>query len=102
VQAIVVEPRAGGACYEDWGDCRGHLYGVVTVYDPPRALGLRGRIMPGTILDTQYDLDADGEETILRMSKVAGGPMTDDEAASVATHGDISRFADALRAVIEG
>ena len=100
--AIVIEPRAGGAHYEDWGDGAGYVYGHVTVWDPPRALALRGRIMPGSILDTEYELEPDLGETILRVSKVAVGPMTDEEAAGVRTFGDVSRFEAALRVVIEG
>jgi hypothetical protein len=38
---------------------------------------------------------------VLRMSKVAVGPMTDEEAASISEFGDIGRFADALRSVVE-
>ena len=101
-QAIVVEPRVGGAHYEDWGDGAGYLYGHVTVWDPPRGVAFRGRIMPGSILDTEYELEQDGDDTILRVSKVAVGPMTDEEAAGVRTFGDVSRFESALRAVIEG
>ena len=101
-QAIVIEPRVGGAHYEDWGGGAGHLYGHVTVWDPPRALALRGRIMPGSMLDTEYELEEDAEDTILRVSKVAVGPMTDEEAAGVRTFGDVSRFEAALRTVIEG
>ena len=99
---VVVEPRVGGAHYEDWGDGRGHLYGHVTVWDPPHAFSTRGRLMPGTILDSAYELEAVGDETVLRVSKVAVGPITDEEAASIKRYGDISRFADALRAVVEG
>jgi DNA-binding transcriptional ArsR family regulator len=103
VRAVVIEPQVGGRHYEDWGDGTGHLYGHVTVYDPPARLGLRGRIMPGTILDTTYELEDGGDDTVvLRMSKVATGPMTEEEAASVRTYGDIARFADALRALVEG
>jgi uncharacterized protein YndB with AHSA1/START domain len=101
-QAIVIEPRVGGTHYEDWGEGAGHLYGHVTVWDPPRRLALRGRIMPGSILDTEYELAPDGGDTILQVSKVAVGPMTDEEAAGVRTFGDVSRFESALRAVIEG
>ena len=36
VRRIVLEPRVGGQHYEDWGHGSGHLYGEVTVYDPPR------------------------------------------------------------------
>ena len=103
VRAVIIEPQVGGRHYEDWGDGLGHLYGHVTFYDPPRRLGLRGRIMPGTILDTAYEIeDADDGGVLLRMSKIAVGPMTEEEAGSVRTYGDIGRFADALRAVVEG
>lgn len=100
-KAIVVEPRVGGAHFEDWGDGMGHLYGHVTVYDRPRRFATRGRIMPGTILDSEYEFEPDGDETVLAMSKVAVGPMTDDEAGSIRMFGDIGRFEDALRAVVE-
>jgi DNA-binding transcriptional ArsR family regulator len=101
VRAVVIEPHVGGRHYEDWGDGAGHLYGHVTAYDPPNRVSLRGRIMPGTILDTEYGITEDGDEAVLRMSKVAVGPMTEEEAASIRTYGDISRFADALRRVVE-
>jgi len=101
-QAIVIEPRVGGLHYEDWGAGAGHLYGSVTAWDPPRAFSTRGRIMPGSILDTTYELERQGDETVLRVSKVAVGPMSDDEAAGVRTFGDVSRFEPALRALIEG
>jgi len=101
VEAIILEPRVGGAHYEDWGDGMGHLYGHVTVYDRPHRLSTRGRIMAGTLLDTQYDIEAEGDETVLRMSKVAVGPMSEDEVGSIRTYGDISRFADALRNLVE-
>jgi uncharacterized protein YndB with AHSA1/START domain len=98
---IVVEPRVGGAHFEDWGDGAGHLYGHVTVWDPPRAWATRGRVMPGTILDTEYELETDGDRTVLRVAKVAVGPMTDDEAAGIRKYGDIANAEAALRAVIE-
>ena len=102
VKAVVVEPRVGGAHYEDWGDGAGHLYGHVTVYDRPHRLGLRGRVFAGSILDTAYEIEPDGDETVLRMSKVAVGPMTDEQAGSIRTYGDIGRFEEALRRVVEG
>jgi len=74
----------------------------VTVYDPPHRYATRGRIMPGTILDTEYEIVAEDGGAVLRMSKVAVGPMTDEEAASIHRHGDIRHFEDALRLVIEG
>ena len=42
-----------------------------------------------------------GDETILRMSKVAVGPMADEQAGSIRTYGDIGRFEEALRRVVE-
>ena len=102
VKAIVLEPRIGGAYYEDWGEGRGHLYGTVTRYDPPFQLHFRGRLDLGTILDTEYTLEPAGDETILRVSKVAVGPFTDEEAAGINKYGDLARFEDALRRVIEG
>jgi DNA-binding transcriptional ArsR family regulator len=102
VQRIVMEPMVGGRHYEDWGDGMGHLYGHVTVFDRPHELSLRGRVMPGSILDTHYQLEADGEETVLRASKICVGPMTDEEAAGVQSFGNIQRFEVALRALVEG
>lgn len=101
VRSIVVEPHVGGAHYEDWGDGMGHLYGHVTVFDRPHVFSTRGRVMAGTILDTRYDLEEDGEGTVLRMSKVAVGPMTEEEAESIQTYGDLARFEEPLRRLVE-
>lgn len=102
VRAVVVEPFVGGRHYEDWGDGRGHLYGHTTEYDPPFHWATRGRLMPGTIHDSFYDITPDGPEHVaLRVTKVVSGPMTDEEAASVRTHGDLTLMADALRAHVE-
>ena len=56
----------------------------------------------GTILDTEYTLEESGDETIVRVSKVAVGPFTDEDAAGISKYGDLARFEDALRRVIEG
>lgn len=101
VKAVVVEPEVGGKHFEDWGGGAGHLYGHVTVYDPPHRFGTRGRVMPGTILDSQYEITQDGAETVLSMTKIAFGPMTEEEAESIQTYGDIGRFEEALRQVVE-
>jgi DNA-binding transcriptional ArsR family regulator/uncharacterized protein YndB with AHSA1/START domain len=102
VRAIVLDHRVGGLHYEDWGDGRGHLYAQVTSWDPPHAYSTRGPLMPGVILDSTYEVTPDGDETVLRVSKLAVGPMTDEEAGGVRFHGDIARFEEALRKVIEG
>ena len=101
VREIVLEPRVGGAYYEDWGDGRGHLYGHITEYDPPAALAYRGRLDMGTILDTEYALEEDGSQTILRVSKVAVGPITEEQARGIHRYGDIRNFEDALREFVE-
>jgi DNA-binding transcriptional ArsR family regulator/uncharacterized protein YndB with AHSA1/START domain len=100
-KAVIVEPKVGGLHYEDWGEGRGHLYGHVTVYDPPHQFSTRGRLMPGTILDSEYKLELDGDGVVLAMTKTAVGAMTDEEAASIRTFGDISRFAEPLRQLVE-
>ena len=102
VLRIVFEPRVGGALYEDWGDGRGHLYAQLVEFDPPLHWMTRGRLHAGTILDTTYDLEADGDHTILRTSKTAIGPMTNDEAAGIRRYGDLALFEAALRSAIEG
>jgi len=56
---------------EDWGDGRGHLYGEVTVYDPPLRWATRGRVMPGTILDTDYRLREEAGAVVVSVTKVA-------------------------------
>lgn len=103
VRAIVFEPRIGGLLYEDWGDGAGHVYAQLVEFDPPRHWLTRGRLHAGTILDTTYDLEAaDDGTTVIRVSKTAIGPMTDDEAAGIRRYGDLALFEAALRAAIEG
>jgi DNA-binding transcriptional ArsR family regulator len=96
VQRIVLEPRVGGQHYEDWGDGSGHLYGQVTAWDPPLGWSTRGRLMPGTILDTDYQLTEEDGGVTVRVTKVAMGPISDDEAAGITQYGDLSRYAPAI------
>ncbi len=99
---VVMEPRVGGSHYEDWGDGAGYLYGQVTQWAPPHAVSLRGRVGPGVLLDTSYEITAQEQgQTLLRMSKVATGPMTEEEAGGIRRFGDIANFTDELRKVIE-
>jgi DNA-binding transcriptional ArsR family regulator len=102
VRRVVLEPRVGGQHYEDWGDGRGHLYGQVTVYDPPTRWATRGRVSPGTILDTEYELTEDSGAVIVRVRKVAVGPLTEEEAAGIARFGDISDYAPAIQKLAAG
>ena len=97
VRRVVLEPRVGGQHYEDWGDGHGHLYGEVTVYDPPLRWATRGRVMPGTILDTDYRLREEAGAVVVSVTKVATGPMTKEEAAGIARFGDLTRYAPAIQ-----
>jgi DNA-binding transcriptional ArsR family regulator len=103
VRAVVVEPRVGGRHYEDWGGETGHLYGQVTLFDPPRAWATRGRLSPGTVLDTEYELTEEpGPVTVVRVTKAAVGPISDEEAAGIGTFGDIRRYTPAIEALAAG
>jgi DNA-binding transcriptional ArsR family regulator len=92
-RAVVLEPELGGRLYEDWGNGMGHLYGHVTAWDPPQAWSTRGRLSAGTTLDSSYDLTPNGTGVVVRVSKVAVGPLSDEEAAGIAEYGDISGYA---------
>jgi len=98
----VLEPRVGGQHYEDWGDGSGHLYGQVTVYDPPARWATRGRVYPGTILDTDYELTEETGGVRVRVTKLAVGPMTEEEAAGIAEFGDFSGSAAAIEKLAAG
>ncbi|HEV8219752.1 MAG TPA: ArsR family transcriptional regulator [Streptosporangiaceae bacterium] len=102
VRAIVLEPRVGGQHYEDWGDGRGHLYGQVTAYDPPVRWATRGRLMPGVTLDTEYQLTGQDGITTVRVTKVAVGPMSEEDAAGIARFGDLSGYAAAIERLAAG
>ena len=102
VQGVVVEPRVGGAVYENWGDGAGYLYGLVTVYDPPQRYATRGHLDAGTILDTDFRITQENDASLLQMSKVIVGPLTEEEAGLFLKYGDIAHFEDALRSWIEG
>lgn len=102
VKRIVFEPRVGGAQYEDWGDGAGYYYGVVTEWDPPRTYSVRTKLHPGTIMDTQATIERVESGAVLRSSRVIVGPITDEQEHGIRFHGDLSRFEDAIRAVVEG
>lgn len=102
VRSVVLEPRVGGQHYEDWGNGSGHLYGHVTVYDPPARWATRGRVYPGTILDTGYELTEETGGVRVRVTKLATGPMTEEEAAGIAEFGDFSGCAAAIEKLAAG
>ena len=102
VQRLVLEPRVGGSQYEDWGDGAGYLYGTVTEWDPPRRYAVRSRLHPGTVMDTLTTIEAIDGGAVLRSSRVIVGPITDEQERGIRSHGDLARFEDAIRAVVEG
>jgi DNA-binding transcriptional ArsR family regulator len=96
---IVLEPRVGGAHYEDWGAPAGRLYGHVTVYDPPTRWATRGWLSAGTILDSDYQLSEHDGSVRVHVSKVAIGPLSDDEAEGIAAYGDFRPYATAIESL---
>jgi DNA-binding transcriptional ArsR family regulator len=93
---VVLEPRVGGAHYEDWGPPAGHLYGHVTVYDPPTRWATRGRLSDGTILDSDYELSEHDGGVRVHVIKVAVGPLSEDEAEGITEHGDFRPYVAAI------
>ena len=65
-------------------------------FDPPLAWATRGRLSPGTILDTGYALTEEAGTVTVRVTKVAVGPISDEEAEGIAEFGDIRRYAPAI------
>jgi DNA-binding transcriptional ArsR family regulator len=96
---VVLEPRVGGQHYEDWGESAGYLYGHVTVYDPPTRWSTRGRLMGGTILDSDYELADEAGGVRLSVTKVAVGPISEDEADGIAKYGDYRPFASSIESL---
>ncbi|MDT3683328.1 MAG: helix-turn-helix domain-containing protein [Truepera sp.] len=102
VQRVVLEPRVGGAQYEDWGDGRGYFYGHVTEWDPPRRYAVRSRLHAGTVMDTALAIEATEAGSVLRSSRVIVGPIDDEQERGIRFHGDLGRFEEAIRKVVEG
>jgi hypothetical protein len=95
-RGVVLEPRVGGAHYEDWGPPAGHLYGHVTVYDPPSRWATRGWLTGGTILDSDYRVTDEEGAVRVQVIKVAVGPLTAEQAEGISEHGDYRAYADAI------
>src|SRR5690606_9524631 len=102
VKRMVFEPRVGGAQYEDWGDGTGYHYGHVTEWDPPHRYAVRSRLHPGTLMDTQMTIEPTTDGAVVRSSRVVVGPITDEQEQGIRYHGDLAKFEDAIRRVVEG
>ena len=101
VKRVVFEQRVGGEQYEDWGDGRGYHYGHVTEWDPPWRYSVRSRLHPGTVMDTLAIVEPTADGAQLRSSRVIVGPISDEQERGIRQHGDLARFADAIRSVVE-
>jgi hypothetical protein len=87
--------------YEDWGDGAGVLYNTIIHLDPPKVLGVRGNLRPAITLEQWVVLVPEGDATVIQHSTVAFGPITDEMAEGIRSHGDMSLFEDRLRAWVE-
>jgi hypothetical protein len=57
----------------------------------------RGRVLPGTILDTDYRLREEAGAVVVSVTKIATGPMTEEEAAGIGRFGDLTPYAAAIQ-----
>ena len=101
VKRLVLEPRVGGEQYEDWGDGRGYHHVRVTERDPPFRYAVRSRLHPGTVMDTLAVLEPTADGALLRSSRVVVGPISDEQERGIGVHGDLARFHDAIRSIVE-
>jgi hypothetical protein len=63
----------------------------------PRGGQPGGRLSAGTTLDSDYQLTELGNGAVrVHIVKVAVGPLTEEEAAGIAEHGDFRRYATAI------
>ncbi len=51
------------------------------------------------ILDTEYELTEEPGAVRVRVTKVAAGPITEEEAKGIAEYGNISSYAPAIQAL---
>lgn len=101
VKRLVFEERVGGVVYEDWGEGRGKLYGVIDFYDPPNAYSMLGHLGGGISLEATYTLEAKGKETILKGSMVCFGEITEEMEKQIRFHGSLEGYEDTLRKYVE-
>ncbi len=101
LKSIVFETRVGGACYEDWGNGAGKLYGVVTWYDPPSVVSMLSHLGGSIDIEHSFGCTTDGDETILKQKMVAYGAISDEAAEGIRSHGDLKATEAELRAYVE-
>ncbi|HVS62428.1 MAG TPA: SRPBCC domain-containing protein [Thermoanaerobaculia bacterium] len=99
------DARPGGSMVEDWGEGQGLMWGQVATVDRPRKLEVVGYAFPqwggpSTWLGT-WDLEADGDGTVVRFSEAAVGRITESYGAEK-EKGWRFLFDGALKAYVEG
>ncbi|HVS12486.1 MAG TPA: SRPBCC domain-containing protein [Thermoanaerobaculia bacterium] len=95
----------GGVMLEDWGGGQGLVWGQVVTVDRPSKLEVTGYAFPqwggpATWLGT-WDLEADGDATVVRFTEAAVGRITEDSMADK-EKGWRFLFDRALKAHVEG
>lgn len=98
-----IEPRVGGRFFEDHGDDRGHMFGLITVYEPPRKLRFIGDFTNREAVHNVVTIDFDelsATRTRVRIDHRAAGEVTDQFAAGFEE--GWNHMAGCLKAFCEG
>lgn len=102
VKSLVNDRRVGGQIYEDWGDGTGKLYGTIGWWDPPAGYSQTSHMLGGGItLVHLYKFVEDGDGTVLRHDFSAFGPISDEMAEGINSHGSLETFEAQLHSWIE-
>jgi len=102
LKRVINDRRVGGQIYEDWGDGTGKLYGTIGWWDPPAGYSQTSHMLGGGItLAHTYEFEEDGDKTVLRHDFSAFGPISDEMADGINSHGSLDSFKEQLQAWIE-
>lgn len=102
LKRIVFERQVGGQIFEDWGEGTGKLYATVSAWDPPSSYSTVSHMLGGGIvMNTDYVFSEDGDATVLTQRFSAFGPMSDEMASSIESHGSLTVFEAQLKSWIE-
>jgi hypothetical protein len=95
VLVVVVGLSCAGCALRARGDTTATLSPSRHAASPP--------LWPGVVLDSEYELaEEPGPVTVVRVAKVAVGPISDEEAAGIATFGDIRSCTPAIETLAAG
>jgi DNA-binding transcriptional ArsR family regulator/uncharacterized protein YndB with AHSA1/START domain len=101
VKGLVFEGRVGGQVFEDWGNGCGHLYGVITHYDPPKAYSTHGQLGGGISLTQTLSFEEEGDVVVVKGTTVTFGEISDEMEEQIRFHGDLSKYEEAFKAYVE-